>query len=221
MPDAFSAFQISRAYGRSKLLRAYIAAKMITDPVYKISWKFISMRQKPVWDIGCGFGLLGISMRGAGLTERYRGFDTRAWKVNKGMDAMRHFGFEDIGFEVRETLSAKIPEGATVCMFDVLHSLPPPEQNAMLERLASAAESGSLILLRTTFKDSGGRYLMTYLAEFYARLIRWTRAGDLNFPSKRDLVSFFKRRGLGIAVTPIPGKTPFLGELIVIEKIEE
>jgi 2-polyprenyl-3-methyl-5-hydroxy-6-metoxy-1,4-benzoquinol methylase len=221
MPDAFSAFQIARAYGSSRFLRSYIATKMITDPVYKISWKFISMRQKPVWDIGCGFGLLGISMRGAGLTERYRGFDTRAWKVNKGMDAMRHFGFEDIGFEVRETLSAKIPEGATVCMFDVLHSLPPPEQNAMLERLASAAESGSLILLRTTFKDSGGRYLMTYLAEFYARLIRWTRAGDLNFPSKRDLVSFFKMRGLGIAVTPIPGKTPFLGELIVIEKIEE
>ena len=221
MPDAFSAFQIARAYGSSRFLRSYIATKMITDPVYKISWKFISMRQKPVWDIGCGFGLLGISMRGAGLTERYRGFDTRAWKVNKGMDAMRHFGFEDIGFEVRETLSAKIPEGATVCMFDVLHSLPPPEQNSMLERLASAAESGSLILLRTTFKDSGGRYLMTYLAEFYARLIRWTRAGDLNFPSKRDLVSFFKMRGLGIAVTPIPGKTPFLGELIVIEKIEE
>jgi 2-polyprenyl-3-methyl-5-hydroxy-6-metoxy-1,4-benzoquinol methylase len=221
MPDAFSAFQIARAYGSSRFLRSYIATKMITDPVYKISWKFISMRQKPVWDIGCGFGLLGISMRGAGLTERYRGFDTRAWKVNKGMDATRHFGFEDIGFEVRETLSAKIPEGATVCMFDVLHSLPPPEQNAMLERLASAAESGSLILLRTTFKDSGGRYLMTYLAEFYARLTRWTRAGDLNFPSKRDLVSFFKRRGLGIAVTPIPGKTPFLGELIVIEKIEE
>jgi 2-polyprenyl-3-methyl-5-hydroxy-6-metoxy-1,4-benzoquinol methylase len=221
MPDAFSAFQIARAYGSSRFLRSYIATKMTTDPVYKISWKFISMRQKPVWDIGCGFGLLGISMRGAGLTERYRGFDTRAWKVNKGMDAMRHFGFEDIGFEVRETLSAKIPEGATVCMFDVLHSLPPPEQNAMLERLASAAESGSLILLRTTFKDSGGRYLMTYLAEFYARLIRWTRAGDLNFPSKRDLVSFFKRRGLGIAVTPIPGKTPFLGELVVIEKIEE
>lgn len=190
MPDAFSAFQIARAYGSSRFLRSYIATKMITDPVYKISWKFISMRQKPVWDIGCGFGLLGISMRGAGLTERYRGFDTRAWKVNKGMDATRHFGFEDIGFEVRETLSAKIPEGATVCMFDVLHSLPPPEQNAMLERLASAAESGSLILLRTTFKDSGGRYLMTYLAEFYARLTRWTRAGDLNFPSKRDLVSF-------------------------------
>ncbi len=221
MPDAFSAFQIARAYGSSRFLRRYIAAKMITDPVYKISWKFISMRQKPVWDIGCGFGLLGISMRGAGLTERYRGFDTRAWKVNKGMDAMRHFGFEDIGFEVRETLSVKIPEGVTVCMFDVLHSLPPPEQNAMLERLANAAEAGSLILLRTTFKDAGGRYLMTYLAEFFARLTSWTRAGALNFPSKRDLVSFFKRRGLGIAATPILGKSPFLGELIVIEKIGE
>jgi hypothetical protein len=34
------------------------------------------------------------------------------------------------------------------------------------------------------------------------------------------LVSFFKNRGLGIGVTPLWGKTPFGGELVVIEKIE-
>jgi len=125
MADFFSPSQISRAYGRSRWLRGYVIGKMNSDPVFKTAWKFISIRRQPVWDIGCGLGLLGISMRGAGLTERYRGFDTSAWKVNKGKEAMRHFGFEEVGFEVRDALSVEIPEGATVCMFDVLHYLTP------------------------------------------------------------------------------------------------
>lgn len=220
MADSFSAFQIARAYGRSRWLRGYVAGKVGTDPVFKTAWKFISMRRQPVLDIGCGLGLLGISMRGAGLTERYRGFDTSAWKVNLGKEAMRHFGFEELGFEVRDALSVQIPEGATVCMFDVLHYLSPPDQKLMLEHLAKAAEAGSLILLRTTFKDAGWRYLVTLLEEWWTRVSGWISGGEANFPRRRELVSFFKNRGLGIGVTPLWGKTPFGGELVVIEKIE-
>jgi 2-polyprenyl-3-methyl-5-hydroxy-6-metoxy-1,4-benzoquinol methylase len=83
MPDSFSAPQIARAYGRSRWLRGYVSGKIRMDPVYTTAWKFITIRRQPVLDIGCGLGLLGISMRGAGLTERYRGFDLDAWKVNK------------------------------------------------------------------------------------------------------------------------------------------
>ena len=220
MPDSFSAYQIARAYGRSKWLRGYVAGKVGSDPVFKTSWKFISIRRQPVWDIGCGLGLLGISMRGAGLTERYRGFDTSAWKVNLGKEAMRYFGFDELGFEVRDALSVEIPTGTTVCMFDVLHYLSPVDQKLMLERLAKAAESGSLILLRTTFKDSGWRYLATLVEEWWTRATGWINGGDVNFPRRQELVSFFKERGLGIGVTPLWGKTPFGGELVVIEKIE-
>ena len=220
MADSFSAAQISRAYGRSRWLRGYVMGKMSSDPVFKTAWKFISIRRQPVLDIGCGLGLLGISMRGAGLTERYRGFDTSAWKVNLAKEAMRYFAFEEVGFEVRDALSVQIPEGATVCMFDVLHYLSSSEQKLMLERLAKAAEAGSLILLRTTFKDAGWRYLVTLAEEWWTRVSGWISGGEVNFPRRRELVSFFKERGLGIGVTPLWGKTPFGGELVVIEKIE-
>jgi hypothetical protein len=88
----------------------------------------------------------------------------------------------------------------------------------MLERLAKAAESGSLILLRTTFKDAGWRYLVTLLEEWWTRVSGWISGDEVNFPHRRELVSFFKNRGLGIGVTPLWGKTPFGGELVVIEK---
>jgi hypothetical protein len=158
-------------------------------------------------------------MRGAGLTERYRGFDITVWKVNRGKEAMRHFGFEEVGFEVRDALSVEIPQGATVCMFDVLHYLSSKDQKLMLEKLAVAAEAGSLVLLRTTFKDAGWRYSVTLIEEFWTRLSGWISGGEVNFPRRRDLVSFFKNRGLGIGVSPLWGKTPFGGELVVIEKL--
>jgi hypothetical protein len=105
-------------------------------------------------------------------------------------------------------------------MFDVLHYLSSSEQKLMLERLAKAAEAGSLILLRTTFKDAGWRYLVTLAEEWWTRVSGWISGGEVNFPNRRALVSFFKNRGLGIGVTPLWGKTPFGGELVVIEKIE-
>jgi hypothetical protein len=86
---------------------------------------------------------------------------------------MRYFGFEDIGFEVRDALSVEIPVGATVCMFDMLHYLSSSEQEMMFEKLAQAAEAGSLILLRTTFRDAGWRYFLTLLEEWWTRVSGW------------------------------------------------
>jgi len=218
MTDSFSAYQIGRAYGRSRWLRGYIAGKLSFDPVFKAAWKFIILRRQTVVDIGCGLGLLGISMRAAGLTERYLGSDVSAWKINKAKEAMRYFGFESVGFEVRDALEVAIPQGATVCMFDVLHYLPPAQQKKMLERLADAAAEGSLLFLRTTFKESGWRYWITLLEEWWTRATGWIRGGAVNFPSRSELVGIFESRGLTVSVSPLWGKTPFGSEMVLVER---
>jgi len=211
---------ISRAYARSRWLSGYVAGKMAWDPVFPMARREIVMRNRPVIDIGCGIGLLGISMRAAGITNRYRGTDIVPWKVNKGKDAVRYYGFEEVGFDVVDALSTRIPPGATVCMFDVLHYLDPDAQVAMLGRLADAAESGSLVLLRTGLRGTGWRYVFTFIEELWTRATGWIRGGAINFPSRESIESFFAGRGLRIDITPLWGRTPFASYLVRINPID-
>lgn len=218
MAAAFSVFQISRAYGRSRWLRAYVALKLALDPVFETAWKLIVFRGAQVVDIGCGIGLLGITMRAAGLVERYRGADTSVWKINKAKQAMRYFGFEEVGYEVNDALSMPFPQGATVCVIDVLYCLAPDAQKRLLGRLADAAQSGSLVLIRTAFRNSGLRFYATLLNEFRRRLAFWIPRGRMTFPDRVELLEVFESRGLLVSVSPMWGRTPLGGYLIVVER---
>lgn len=217
MPKDRSLPDIAKAYGRSRWLRGYVRGKLAWDPIFPLARREIVLRQQPVVDIGCGIGLLGISMRAAGIPLRFRGTDIAPWKVNKAKDAVRYYGFEDIGFDVADALATQIPPGATVCMVDVLHYLDPASQSAMLGRLADAAHAGSLIVIRTGLRGAGLRYMLTLLEEFWTRITGWIRGGAINFPARSDLEGFFAERHLIASITPLWGRTPFASHLVRIE----
>ena len=216
MPKDRSLPDISRAYGRSRWLRGYVKGKIQWDPVYPLARREIVKRQQPVVDIGCGLGLLGISMRAAGITLRYRGTDIAAWKVNMGKEAVRYYGFDEAGFEVCDALNTPIPVGATVCLIDVLHYLDSADQQALLLRLAEAAESGSLVLIRTALRGTGWRYAATLIEEWWTRATGWIRGGKINFPSHEVLLGIFEEQGLQTEIFPLWGHTPFASYLVKI-----
>jgi hypothetical protein len=217
MPKDRSLPDISRAYGHSRWLRGYVSGKISWDPVYPLARREIIERHQPVIDIGCGIGLLGISMRAAGISLRYRGSDISAWKVNLGKEAVRYYGFEDAGFEVCDALSTTITPGATVCMIDVLHYLDTTDQQRMLHRLAEAAEDGSLVLIRTALRGMGWRYAATLIEEWWTRATGWIRGGRINFPTREEILGVFEGRGLHAEISPLWGKTPFASCLVKIQ----
>lgn len=216
MPKDRSLPDISRAYGQSRWLRGYVKGKIEWDPVYPLARREIVKRQQPVVDIGCGLGLLGISMRASGITLRYRGTDISAWKINMGKEAVRYYGFDEAGFEVCDALNTAIPAGATVCLIDVLHYLDSTDQQALLTRLAEAAESGSLVLIRTALRGTGWRYAATLVEEWWTRATGWIRGGKINFPSREDILGVFQEHGLQTEIFPLWGQTPFASYLVKI-----
>jgi len=117
---------------------------------------------------------------------------------------------------VCDALSTRIPPGATVCMFDVLHYLKPEDQQRMLHRLAEAAEQGSLVLIRSALKGAGWRYVATLLEEWWTRATGWIRGGEINFPTRKQIVDVFEGRGLQTEVFPLWGCTPFASHLVKI-----
>lgn len=191
--------------------------RLLTDPVFKSAWKLIVHRGRPVLDLGCGMGFLGISMRGAGLTERYRGFDIDPSRVNKGKEAMRYFGFENVGFEVRDALDVEIPPGSTVCVFDVLPHLSPDRQERLMAKLAEAAAAGSLVLVRATFSDSPGQMLGIVPRSFWNLYALLAKKPPVRLPKRRDFLAFFERRNLDWALTQLRAGWIPRGELVAIE----
>lgn len=215
MRSGLSTKQVAKAYGRSPWLRGYVRGKLIADPVFRATRRPIIIRGRQVVDIGCGLGILGISLRASGIPLRYWGADPNARKINLAKQAMRYFGFEDMGFAVTDALSTEIPPGATVCVFDVIHYLPPASQEVMLSRLADAVESGSLVLLRSALKEFGPRYALTLAEEWWTRLTGWIRGGAINFPTRRKLLAPFEDRGIPVRLVPMWGFTPFGSRLLV------
>lgn len=220
MPMDRSLPDISKAYGRSRWLRGYVRGKLLWDPVFPLARREIALRDRPVVDIGCGLGLLGLSMRAAGIALRYRGSDIVPWKINTAREAVRYFGFEEAGFDVCDALNTPIPEGATVCLFDVLHYLDTRDQQRMLDRLADAAATGSLVLIRTALRGTGWRYAATLAEEWWTRATGWIRGGQINFPARGEILAAFDRRGLRCEISPLWGSTPFASHLARVEPMK-
>ena len=221
MPDAFSIKQVARSYGSSRWVRGYVSGKLRLDPVFQVARRIIAKRNRQVVDLGCGLGILGICLRTSGITVKYKGTDPEPWKINSAKQAMRYFGFEEVGYEVMDAISTNIPEGATVCLFDVLHYMNDAQQNQLTTRLANAANSGSVVLIRTALRGAGWRYWMTLMEEKWTRLSGWIRGGEINFPTRQGIVDAFSRHGLTPQIHPLWGKTPFASHLIVLSPPQE
>lgn len=217
MPADRSLPDISKSYGRSHWLRLRVRARLAWDPALPILRREIARIQKPVVDIGCGIGLLGISMRAAGIPLRYRGTDIAPKKVNKAKDAVRYYGFEDIGFDVVDALSTQIPPAATVCMVDSLHNLDQPTQSSMLSKLADAAESGSLVLIRTRLAGTGWWSSLRIRHRISTGMARILRRAAGHLPTVDEIFVCFEERGLQAEITTLRSRGPYAGHLVRVE----
>ena len=213
MPDSTICYQISQSYAVAPWTRAYIALKVAWDPLFDVACEHIRQQNQQVLDIGCGFGLLGMTMRKSSLPLRYRGIDIDISKLNISKEAVRYFGFSEVGFEANDATNSPIPERVTVCLFDVLHCLNHSSQAQMLNRLADAAANGSLILIRSKFQSTGWRYIFTLTGKLF-RLA--TLSMPKCFPSRTKLLELFEKRGLQVDLVPLKSKIFWRGDLIVV-----
>jgi SAM-dependent methyltransferase len=212
MPDSTICYQISQSYAVAPWTRAYIALKLAWDPLFDVACEHIRHQNQQVLDIGCGFGLLGMTMRKSTLPLRYRGIDTDIGKLNINKEAVRYFGFSEVGFEANDATNTQIPEGVTVCLFDVLHCLDRSSQDQMLNRVADAAANGSMVLIRTKFQCTSWRYIFTLTA----KLLRLaTLSMPIHFPSRVKLLELFEKRGLQVDVLTLKNDSLW-GQFIII-----
>ena len=196
----------------SRFLRSYARTKLRSDPVYRAVLERLRGSAAPIFDIGCGIGLLELYLRENGLENAITGIDHDERKVAKAKAiAAQYSGIE---FRVGDARDP-VPIGATVVLIDVLHYFSGDDQRVILEHAARA----HMVIIRDAVGDGSLRYRITAAQERFSRAIRWIRSERLNFPTREAIVAPFE--GFDQEIAPMWGRTPFNNYLVVFKRSSE
>lgn len=197
----------------SRFLRSYTRSKLRRDPMYSAVLERLQGSSAPLYDVGCGVGLLEFFLRESGFANPIIGIDHDPRKV---AEAKRIAGqYANLDFRKGDARDP-IPVGSNVVLLDVLHYFSDEDQRLILRNAAAAATGGGIVIVRDAIRDGSLRYRLTALQESFSRAIRWLRAERLNFPSRAQITTPFG--GFVEEVVPMWGGTPFNNYLFVFRR---
>jgi 2-polyprenyl-3-methyl-5-hydroxy-6-metoxy-1,4-benzoquinol methylase len=207
-----------RVTGRfqSRFLRHYVSRKIRSDPAYFTVFEAVRSSTEPLLDVGCGVGLLAFYLRERGFENPIIGLDRDTRKIGAAQRIAT--GYRQIDLRTQD-LRDPLPEfSGVIAILDVLHYLPPADQNNLLSRLAERIAPGAMLVLRDCPRDPGPRYAATFLAEKFAQLISWNVSAPLYFPSRESILKHFSPNEFTCDVKPLWGSTPFNNHLFIFRR---
>lgn len=187
----------------SRFLRNYARSKLARDPVYAAVAE--RLPELPLLDLGCGVGLLALSLRLRGFQSPILSIDHDARKI----EAARKAG---VSAEIRDVRDP-IEFHGNVALLDVLHYFSTEDQQRILCNAAKCVAPGGVAIIRDAINDGSWRYRTTYVAETFARSIGWLKGERLNFPTRASIVAAFD--GFTAEIVPMWGRSPFNNYLFV------
>lgn len=174
-------------------------------------------------DIGCGQGLMlallaeaerfDRSRMGPGNSiprfERMCGIELRPHRARL---ARRALGSDA---EVVESDARTISVGPcrVVLLFDVLHMMPRPDQDALLADVVSALEPGGIILVREADASAGWRFQAVRFGNRLTALTSGAWRQAFAFRAVSEWRECFTRQGLEVETAPTNAGTPFANHL--------
>lgn len=211
-----AAQRASECFRSSKFLHGYSRGKTRWDPAYPAVASMLGPSSLPILDIGCGIGLLAAFLRESGLTSPITGIEPDVEKVSLASDlvASRYPG---LAFVVGDARALPAFSGNLV-LLDILHYMAPPEQQLVLQAVASRIAPGGCALIRTTFRDRSWRYFATLAEEAVVRSTGWIRGGRCHFPSRTEVETAFPKNIFRVRTRPLWGKTPFNSHIVKIRR---
>lgn len=201
------------AHFRHRGVREYARWKLRTDPVYDAVVARLRGRTEPVFDVGCGIGLLALCLRAEGIDVPIVGIDSDERKIAVGSAALAGIA----GVQLRHGDAREFfPPGHSVVLLDVLQYFTPAGRAGILKNAREAVPAGGLLIVRSGLRDGSWRYRLTWTVDFLTRLVRWMSAERLRFPTREEIIG--ELDDFSAEVTPCWGRTPYNNYLFVFRK---
>jgi SAM-dependent methyltransferase len=196
--------------------RRYVRGKLKWDPLFEAIVPLFRGSDRPLLDIGCGFGLLGQSLREGGIHVPYFGIDPDGSKIEEARAAAMASRL-DLDFTTVDASSLP-PFSGDVALIDVLHYLSEELQRQALANAASRVAHGGMLVIRNVLRDDSWRYRLTVAEERFAAALGWMRFGTGHFPRREEIEAPLAAHGFEVRVEPLWGRTPFNSYLIVARR---
>ena len=193
-----------------RALQGYVRWKVRADLAYSAVRDVLHGRNVPLVDVGCGVGLLPLYLREHGHTAPILGIDFDQRKIDVARKAARQYeGVEFVAGDAREPLT----KGRDVILLDILHYFDSASQQTILRNAASA---GEVVVIRQGIRDGSWRYRLTAFVDGLARVLRWMKAEQLNYPTRAEIESAFA--GFDADVRPLWGRMPYNSYLFIFRR---
>jgi hypothetical protein len=114
---------------------------VVTEIVHQLG----ASASRTVADLGCGTGVCGAAWA-LGTRSPVQGFDVNAWAVDEARFTYGHFGLE-AAVHKSDVARARWPDGASIICGYTANELDERGRASLLERLLSAARSGSAVMV--------------------------------------------------------------------------
>jgi uncharacterized protein (DUF2062 family)/2-polyprenyl-3-methyl-5-hydroxy-6-metoxy-1,4-benzoquinol methylase len=174
-------------------------------------------------DIGCGQGLMLALLAEAEQLERSRllpGVRLPRFERMVGVELRPHrarLARAALGAEadIVETDARVMSVGAcrVILLFDVLHMMPRPDQDALLAAAVSALEPGGIILVREADASAGWRFQAVRFGNRLTALTSGAWHQAFAFRTIGEWRDCFSRHGLEVDAAPAGAGTPFANHL--------
>ncbi len=209
--------RIAERFPPGRWRRGYIRGKVASDPAYEAVWEAVRGTSLPLWDGGCGFGLLAFYLREKGYTAPVLGTDLAEDKIEMGTRvAAKHYPSVTLRAESVENPPRDF--AGHIALLDVLHYLPHDAQRRLLHTIIAMLPPGGKCLIRFTARDRSWRYAVTMLEEIAIRGIGWIRGGRICFPTVEEVVAPIREAGMEYDVRSLWGRTPFNSYLLTARR---
>ncbi len=170
-----------------------------------------------ILDYGCGIGQLALFLKLVAPAREIFGFDISAGRIETAKKAAGDM--QGVHF-----LSdpAQLPDCSwnAVLFFDMLHYLPPVEQDALVARYAAKTAPGGALIIRDVFRSAGLRYAFSRFHEKVMTTIKFTptESAGLHFRRAEEFNVLLKPLGFDVKILPPPPLHPYADFLIVATK---
>lgn len=200
---------------RRRAHRVYTRFKLALDPVFEAVGDLNDASDRPLLDIGCGLGLLGLYLRERGFRGQYLGLDTDASKVCEAAHVARDI--PEFTVKVGDA-AVGLPEfSGDIALIDVLHYLGAADQRRLLHDAAARVSPTGRLIVRSVLRARHWRFRATVWEEHLARTVGWT-PGAAYYPALEDIEAPLRAAGMRVESHPLWGRTPFNSYLIVASR---
>jgi len=201
-----------------RMAHGFARGKMSGDPAYATVIEHLPATGT-LLDVGCGEGYLLALARHAQPGLALVGIDHDERRVDLARTALA--GESAIDLQVGDLRSLALPQAQLITCLDVLHYMPPPQQDAVLARLADILVPGGVLLVRDGQADGGLRSTVLSLSERLAVALGRHKGDGVFFRPAPDLRAAMESLGLDVEVAPCREGTPFANLLFVARKPTE